>query len=186
MGLLAICWAVGCSSDGPGGGEPPGDGGNGQLPDVSGDEEPPELAGTLEAHNQARAKEGLPPLVWDSNLENIARQWAAGCADDNGDGLIDHNEGRSDEYPTYVGENIFGSSREATGSEATESWMSEEGNYDHGSCSCTGGMCGHYTQVMWRDTERLGCAKANCAGTFGHAIICNYGPGGNVNGACPF
>ncbi|KAK2998900.1 hypothetical protein RJ639_023346, partial [Escallonia herrerae] len=41
-----------------------------------------------------------------------------------------------------------------------------------------GQMCGHYTQVVWRNSVRLGCARvqSNSGWWF---IACNYDPPGN-------
>jgi len=149
--------------------------------------EPAELAGTLAAHNDARAAEGLTPLTWDPALAAIATAWGSQCIDSDGNGLVDHNDGRSDTYPTYVGENIYGSSGNATGTAAVQSWMEEASGYDAASCTCTGGTCGHYTQVMWADTTKVGCALVDCPSLrFGSAVICDYAPGGNIGGQCPF
>ncbi|KAK4424274.1 Basic form of pathogenesis-related protein 1 [Sesamum alatum] len=41
-------------------------------------------------------------------------------------------------------------------------WVEEKPFYDYLSNSCVGGECGHYTQVMWLNSVRLGCARAQC------------------------
>ncbi len=145
--------------------------------------EPPELSGITAAHNAARATEGVAPLTWDPALAAVAQKWADACVDNEPPkGLIDHNDGRSDDYPGYVGENIYGSSGQASGADAVNSWMSEKQYYDYASDSCSG-VCGHYTQVMWADSKKLGCAVSNCSGQkFGNGIVCNYSPGGNSGG----
>lgn len=51
-----------------------------------------------------------------------------------------------------------------------------------GTCSCISfqcNACGHYTQVVWRDSERLGCGVGDCTGG-GEIWVCNYDPPGNV------
>lgn len=45
-------------------------------------------------------------------------------------------------------------------------------------------MCGHYTQMVWATTRRVGCAKKQCPR--GDYIVCEYFPGGNVEGLLPF
>lgn len=151
--------------------------------------EPPELAGILQAHNEARAAEGvgLPPLAWDPELASIARAWAASCEDVQAPfGLLDHNQGRSDGYPGYVGENIHAASARTPPARAVESWMEERADYDYDTNTCSG-VCGHYTQVVWKGTTRVGCALADCPGlTFRYAVVCNYAPGGNLVGARPY
>lgn len=151
--------------------------------------EPPELAGIVSAHNDARASvdAGLPPLTWDPTLADIARAWAAACQDETEPaGFIDHNSGRSDGYPTYVGENLFGSSEPSSAAEAVAGWMAEQVDYDYAANACSG-VCGHYTQVVWKNTTRVGCAAADCPGlTFRYTVVCNYAPGGNLGGQRPY
>jgi len=56
-------------------------------------------------------------------------------------------------------------------------------NYDPISQSCNG-ACGHYTQVVWESSVRIGCGMAECShfeglkfgGSF---VICQYYLGGN-------
>lgn len=48
-----------------------------------------------------------------------------------------------------------------------------------------GKMCGHYTQIVWRDSVRLGCASVNCLNG-GMYAICSYDPPGNYIGESPF
>jgi hypothetical protein len=74
-------------------------------------------------------------------------------------------------------------------------WESEVGCYTYGrfqagiNATCTSecadyGGCGHYTQVVWRDTMQVGCGVANCTtgGTTRSYWVCNYDPPGNYLG----
>jgi pathogenesis-related protein 1 len=151
--------------------------------------EPAALAGILDAHNAVRAAKGIAPLTWDPALAAIAQNWVEQCVDMDGvQGLVDHNAGRSTGYPTYVGENIFGSSGTASGTGAVSSWAGEEANYDYASNSCASGkVCGHYTQIVWANTTKLGCAIHRCEGLrYASSVVCNYAPGGNVRGQKPY
>lgn len=145
--------------------------------------EPADLAGITAAHNQVRADHGVAALAWDAQLAAIAAAWAEGCRDvEQPLGLIDHNPGRSDQFGSYVGENVFGSSARVDGSAALAAWAAEEVDYDHDSNTCDG-ICGHYTQVVWAATTAIGCAAHACPGlTYGYTIVCNYAPGGNDGG----
>jgi pathogenesis-related protein 1 len=149
--------------------------------------EPAGLVGTVAAHNAARAEVGLPPLTWDPALAAIADAWVRQCRDTEAPtGLVDHNAGRSQGYPTYVGENIYGASGQASGTAATASWVAEKANYNYAANSCSG-VCGHYTQVVWRETTKVGCAIYTCPGLrYGSTVVCNYAPGGNVGGRRPY
>jgi pathogenesis-related protein 1 len=159
------------------------------LDAASGVGEPAELAGMTLYHNQARLAENasppLPQLTWDPALAQIAADWGAKCQDvDQPIGLIDHNPGRSATYPTYVGENIYGGASSAQA--AVDLWMTEKPNYNYAANSCSG-VCGHYTQIVWRNTVKVGCAISHCPSLrFSDSIICDYGPGGNYNGTRPY
>jgi uncharacterized protein YkwD len=168
----------GDSDDGDEGDADDGDG------DDGGADEPDGLDGTTAAHNQVRAAHGVARLSWDPELAAIAQSWAEQCVDDMAPiGLIDHNPGRSDTYPDYVGENVFGSSGPTTGVEAVTLWVAEEANYDYETNFCIVEPCGHYTQVVWEATTMVGCGIHTCPGLpYGHSIVCNYAPGGNDGG----
>lgn len=166
----------------PSGGTNSAGGTTGAGASTAGGEEPPELAGTLAAHNAARATKGLTPLSWDPALSAIAATWAAKCIDNEAPaGLIDHNPGRRGDYPDSVGENIYASSGSASGPAAVESWMGEGADYDEATGNCAEGkVCGHYTQVMWSKTTKLGCALYSCAGLkYSSTVVCNYATAGN-------
>jgi pathogenesis-related protein 1 len=65
-------------------------------------------------------------------------------------------------------------------------WASERTNYDYATNTCNG-ICGHYTQIVWRATRKLGCAVGVCQNlTYRTSLVCNYGPGGNVGGQRPY
>ncbi|XP_044472235.1 pathogenesis-related protein PR-1-like [Mangifera indica] len=124
----------------------------------------------LAPHNAARAAVRMPLLRWDSRLENYAR-WSAyqrryDCA-------LQHSNGS-------YGENIFwGSGNDWKPAQAVAAWLSEKIWYDYWSNSCVGGNdCGHYTQIVWGRTSRIGCARVVCVGGQGVFITCNYDPPG--------
>ncbi len=149
--------------------------------------EPPELMGITLLHNQIRAAvvtgTPLPALQWDPSLAATAAAWVAMCQNTDGfTQIMDHNPGRSTGHPYQVGENIFASSGTATAQGALNSWGAEKPNYNPSTGACNG-TCGHYTQVVWRPTLKLGCARGNCPSIqYPSTIVCNYGPAGNSGG----
>lgn len=175
----------GGSGSGGDGGNPPSDGAPADVPGGIG--EPPEMQGMTLFHNQVRAavqtQTPLPPLTWSNDLAATAAAWVATCTNvDQYTNIHDHNPNRSQGHPYYVGENIFASGGTATAQEAVQLWASEQSNFTYPS-GCNG-VCGHYTQIVWRTTLEVGCARGHCAGiTFPSTIVCNYGPGGNTGGA---
>ncbi|CBI25105.3 unnamed protein product, partial [Vitis vinifera] len=59
-------------------------------------------------------------------------------------------------------------------------------NLAKGSGSLTGtDACGHYTQVVWRNSVRLGCARVQCNNGWWF-VTCNYDPPGNYVGQRPY
>jgi len=151
--------------------------------------EPRELAGITRAHNAARKHVGVPPLEWDDRLAATARAWARRCVDREAPrGMLDHNPDRGEGHPEYVGENIMASTAPVSGRQAVDSWVVEAEDYDHARNRCARGrVCGHYTQVVWEATERVGCATHTCPRLdFPYVVVCDYGPGGNLRGRPPY
>ncbi|KAK6227748.1 hypothetical protein SCA6_000088 [Theobroma cacao] len=129
----------------------------------------------LNAHNAARKEVGVPYMTWDNVLEAYALNYSQGKIDDC---ELVHSVGPS-------GENLAWSSSDLSGIDAVGLWVEEKADYDLESGVCaTGGVCGHYTQVIWINSTQLGCAKVRCRnnGTF---IACYYYPPGNVVGKRP-
>jgi pathogenesis-related protein 1 len=141
------------------------------------------MQGMTAAHNAARASIDPPPaapiplLSWSSEVASAAQMYAAQC-------IFEHSG-------LNYGENIFATSGSAAPSEVVHSWIAEAVNYDYASNSCSGD-CGHYTQVVWAASLRLGCGVANCTqnSPFGSGSwqiwICDYDPAGNSNGERPY
>jgi pathogenesis-related protein 1 len=172
-----------------------GDGGSGGSADAPGAmNEPAGLVGITAAHNQVRAAVdtsgisggALPPMQWDPALAAHAQAYTEMCRDTDGNGLVDHS---STQYRsnvagyTYVGENIFASSSAmASAQQAVQVWAAEKANFTYPSgCS---GVCGHYTQIVWRSSVNVGCAIHTCSSLqYKGTILCMYGPGGNSGGA---
>ncbi|KAJ0561285.1 putative CAP domain-containing protein [Helianthus annuus] len=47
-----------------------------------------------------------------------------------------------------------------TGTAAVHLWVAEKSYYDYTTNTCASGhVCRHYTQVVWRNSVQLGCAR---------------------------
>jgi pathogenesis-related protein 1 len=133
----------------------------------------------VDPQNAARADVGVCPLSWDDNVAAYAQSYAAKRQ---GDCALMHSGGP-------YGENIFWGSAggDWSAADAVGSWLGEKQYYDHDTNSCAEGqMCGHYTQVVWRATTAVGCARVVCDNSAGVFIVCSYNPPGNVIGQSPY
>ena len=194
LGLLTLIAGCGASAGGGGGG---GTGGGGQSGGHTNPLAQDVIDAFVAAHNQARSgpltpppSPALPPVSWDAILADSVYNYAIGCQGGT-NGLLSHNADRSTDYQAlggsgYVGENIYGSSGSgATPDDAMSLWMSEASSYDYASGNI--GSAGHYTQIVWRDSVRIGCAIVDCpALTYHNTVICDYAPGGNISGQKPY
>ncbi|KAF7068216.1 hypothetical protein CFC21_073991 [Triticum aestivum] len=135
----------------------------------------------VDPHNAARADVGVGPVTWDDNVAAYAQNYAE---QRRGDCQLVHSGGQ-------YGENIYGGrggGADWTAADAVQAWVSEKQYYDHGSNSCSAPAdksCLHYTQVVWRDSTAIGCARVVCDGGDGLFIICSYNPPGNYEGVSP-
>ncbi|KAB1205514.1 Pathogenesis-related protein PR-1 [Morella rubra] len=131
----------------------------------------------LTPHNTIRAKLGLPPLQWSKKLANYASWWAH---QRQGDCALIHSN-------SNYGENLFwGSGKDWKPADAVEAWAAERSYYNPETNSCTQNRdCLHYTQIIWRQSSKVGCAKVLCRSPLDTLIICNYDPHGNVIGQRP-
>ena len=143
--------------------------------------EPGRLKGMSAAHNRAREALEIPPLTWSPELAQFAQSWADklqrdGCA-------LQHRPGSGPDAQRH-GENLFSATGQAASAESVvETWLAEAANYNAKTGQCRG-VCGHYTQVVWRGSERLGCGMAACGDT--EVWVCNYDPPGNFVGERPY
>jgi pathogenesis-related protein 1 len=193
LGLFVAVAVAGCGGSGDSGGGGGGGGGTcttGCTP--LGD------PAFLAPHNAARAgtlagvtvspapSPALPALAWSQAAADIAQAWADGCT-------WAHNPNRGADG-TARGENIAASTSALTADAVVKLWGGEWSDYDYASNSCAPlpAQCGHYTQLVWRDTLRVGCASRACTvnSPFGSGpwnfYVCDYEPPGNYVGQWPY
>ncbi|MEZ5477454.1 MAG: CAP domain-containing protein [Thiolinea sp.] len=149
----------------------------------------------LAAHNQVRASHRLPALRWSRPLADFATQWAGHLAQRNACQMRHRPQAQLAAY--NYGENLFWMSplswsdgRVEVGyvsaAQVVQDWASEQRDYDYRRNRCRWGrMCGHYTQIVWRDTQEVGCGFSVCPDG-GQIWACNYAPAGNWIGERPY
>jgi pathogenesis-related protein 1 len=131
----------------------------------------------LNGHNKARAEVGVRPLIWNVSLAAYAQAYA-------NKRIPDCNMVESDPDGP-LGECLAEGYDDLSAADAVKAWVAEKPYYNHASNKCVGGECGHYTQVVWRDTKYLGCARAKCKNGW-MFVTCNYFPSGNYFGERPY
>ncbi|XP_077017756.1 peptidase inhibitor 16-like isoform X2 [Tamandua tetradactyla] len=121
-------------------------------------------------------------MYWDEDLAKFAEAYARHCQ-------WAHNPNRG-----WRGENLFA----MTGSSidlplGVSEWHSEHNVYNFTANTCKPGkVCGHYTQVVWADSNRVGCGTYFCEKLHVlnevnvYLLVCNYHPPGNMRGRWPY
>ncbi|XP_060695242.1 GLIPR1-like protein 1 [Hemiscyllium ocellatum] len=152
----------------------------------------------VDQHNKFRGEVAPPAkemfaMTWDEALAKSAKAWSKTC-------LFKHNpnlQKKGAVHPTFfpVGENIFISTGSFNAKNAIKRWYAEVADYDYSTNSCKPKKaCGHYTQVVWAKSYKVGCAVSDCPKGIkssgfkgpGLVFVCNYAPAGNYIGALPY
>lgn len=91
-------------------------------------------------------------------------------------------------FPSTSGENIaWAGSTASTPSASTviKGWFDEEASWSYPNTCVSGAVCGHWTQIIWAGTARIGCESVTTCTYQNYKvnyIVCNYAPGGNSGG----
>jgi hypothetical protein len=132
------------------------------------------------AHNVERARVGAPPLAWDNALGAAAAAYAQQMAMT---GRFMHSDRKA---RRGVGENLWMGSRGAFSVETmVGGWASERrwfvpGTFPNVSRTGNWDDVGHYTQMIWPATQRVGCALASTPRI--DYLVCRYATAGNIDG----
>ncbi|KAA8518834.1 hypothetical protein F0562_016392 [Nyssa sinensis] len=121
---------------------------------------PGEAGEYIAAHNLYRQKVKMPPLKWDQSLARYAQRWAEERIND----CSQHTHSKGPH-----GENMLWEQYDELNPDGVvQVWFDEQPNYDHQNlrCKCSPNdsscMCGHYTQLVWSTTKRVGCGNVTC------------------------
>ncbi|XP_017553191.1 uncharacterized protein glipr2 isoform X2 [Pygocentrus nattereri] len=125
----------------------------------------------LQIHNTYRKQHGAPPLTINHDLCRSAQAWAENLLSIK---TLKHSKADYGENLYYTWSSV---PKTLTGREAVDSWYSEIKDYNFKKPGFTSGT-GHFTQVVWKDTEEVGFGLA----TDGAAIfvVGQYLPAGNI------
>jgi hypothetical protein len=151
---------------------------------ASGGGPPADMVDMLNAHNEKRSEHCVPPLTWSAELAKAAQEYAETCNlgqhGSAGENMADWVTIQNDkpmlpaQSDRYIFENV---------------WYCEIKNYNFDAPQIAGGFkqnCdppvnGHFTQIVWKGTQQIGCGRATCNinGQPGTHWVCRYWPAGN-------
>lgn len=141
-------------------------------------------------HNEYRAEVGTPPLAWDDTVAASAQAYA--------DQLLPtvQSQGLVHDPNTPYGENLYYAWSSGSGATAPDplgalaSWYAEKVLYDANPEPVANPVqeWGHYSQMVWRDTQWIGCGAASGFqnGQWDTVVVCRYDPAGNIVGEMPY
>ncbi|XP_071688950.1 pathogenesis-related protein PR-1 type-like [Rutidosis leptorrhynchoides] len=131
----------------------------------------------VNAHNKFREEVGVGPMTWCPSIAKFAEYYANQRKNDC---AVEHSG--TDKY----GENIAMGYGGFSAEHAVKLWVNQKLNYDYKANSCAMfKACGYYTQVVWKNSTKLGCARVKCLNG-ARFITCNYDPKGNVPKEKPY
>jgi uncharacterized protein YkwD len=131
-------------------------------------------------HNRERRATGAAPLIWDDRLAAAAASYGPALERL---GKLAHSP---DAARAGQGENLWMGTRgaysleEMAGGWAAEKSLFRPGFFPQVSRSGAWSDVAHYTQMIWKDSTRVGCAVRK--GRQWDFLICRYSPPGNVVG----
>jgi pathogenesis-related protein 1 len=147
---------------------------------------PAEARAFVNAHNAVRAAVQMPagyvgpwvpipPVAWSDEVASSAQAWADHLHDDMKCGLM-HDD-------TRYGENLAGG-KKIDAEDAVRMWAGEGSKYRYSPKYDFEPKTGHYTQLVWRKTTHIGCARVSCGRNT--VVVCRYSPAGNHIGKAPY
>ncbi|XP_019124296.2 serotriflin [Larimichthys crocea] len=140
----------------------------------------------LNKHNTLRrnvqpAASDMLKMSWDDEAAANALRWAKGCS-------MNHSlESDRTISGSGCGENLYQASHMNPWSDAIQAWYDEIKDWRYGEGSTNGGVVGHFTQVVWAESYKIGCALAHCPNSeYKYFYVCQYCPPGNYQFARPY
>ncbi|XP_075893877.1 serotriflin-like [Nelusetta ayraudi] len=123
-------------------------------------------------------------MKWNSQAAVKAQKWASHCSKKPA-----HSPQSSRTIGTTpCGENIYYGSSKVPWSFAIMRWYNEVKDYSYDlRRSFNNKVVGHYTQVVWHNSNEIGCGMAHCPKSkYKYHYVCQYCPAGNYRMMPPY
>ncbi|NXM61856.1 CRVP2 protein, partial [Illadopsis cleaveri] len=134
----------------------------------------------VDRHNALRREvkptaSNMMKMEWCPLAAENAQNWANQCTSR-------HSPSNLRRTSVLCGENLFMSSAPFSWPNVLQAWYNEEKNFEYGTGAKTkGAMFGHYTQMVWHNSYKIGCGFAFCSNTtYSYFYVCQYCPAGNL------
>jgi len=143
----------------------------------------------LDKHNAYRKLHtDTPDLCYGESGDDItfsAQTWATKIA---GDKKMSHSTGSYGENIAYGATSGTARAEDAAYEYSTLKWYEEIKNWSYETSASTGGVTGHFTQVVWKNSKQLNCGYATYttdSALNAYMAVCQYYPPGNYANKYP-
>ncbi|NXG34644.1 CRVP protein, partial [Dromaius novaehollandiae] len=142
----------------------------------------------VDKHNALRrgvnpSASNMLKMKWSPEVAKNAEAWANKCT-------LSHSPTALRKINVTCGENLFMSTAPSSWPDVVQKWYDEVKNFKYGTgATSAGAVVGHYTQVVWYRSNKVGCAVAHCPeANFQYFYVCQYCPARNnqVPAATPY
>ncbi|KAL1771887.1 Cysteine-rich secretory 2 [Sigmodon hispidus] len=130
-------------------------------------------------HNELRrsvnpSASNMLKMEWSIEATGNAQRWANKC-------ILEHSNSQDRKINTRCGENLYMSSDPTSWSKVIQNWYDENEHFTYGVGAKPNAAVGHYTQVVWYSSYKIGCGVAFCPGQdiLKYFYVCQYCPAGN-------
>ncbi|XP_075232136.1 venom allergen 5.01-like isoform X2 [Lycorma delicatula] len=145
----------------------------------------------LNASNQMQPQAAnLRAMSWDNKLAARAQAWADNCEFRHDSRNSRHDSRFSVGQNLAITSSTYDDGGQPDFKHAIKLWFGEHKLYHFSPIGMSNSHgTGHYTQMIWADTFRVGCGFSYYTkgdGWFHKLYVCNYGPSGNFMGQLPY
>ncbi|XP_078506076.1 cysteine-rich secretory protein 3-like [Lissotriton helveticus] len=111
-------------------------------------------------------------MVWSKEAAANAKKVAEKC-------IFNHSSAEERMIGTIeCGENLYKTTKPVPWETLIQGWFNEYQNFTYGiGATKPGAKVGHYTQVVWNESSKIGCASKQCSNFV--LAVCQYAPAGN-------